>query len=236
MLTVEQRYPIHRRQTPIEQEHIVRLTVLGATGRTGAPLVAAALQRGHTLTCLVRDLEKAERLLPVGDDRLTLEVGDATEASAIERVVAGASAVVDVTGPVPKGPKRLRSDVVANLLPAMARHDVERLLFLTGAGVRVDGDVPGIADRAIRGILSLVQGQILADGQDAVAAIAASPLAWTVVRVPRLVDAEPKGTIRTAANVGGGTGTTLGRGDLAAFLLAEAEEREWVHRTPVVSW
>jgi putative NADH-flavin reductase len=214
----------------------VRLTVLGATGRTGAPLVAAALQRGHTLRCLVRDPAKAERLLPVGHDRLVLEVGDATEASAIERAVAGSSVVVDVTGPVRGGPKRLRTDVVANLLPAMERHRVGRLLFLTGAGVRVDGDAPGIADRAIRSLLARVQGEILQDGQDAVAAIAASPLDWTVVRAPRLMDAEQRGRVRTAANVGGGTGTTLGRDDLAAFLLDEAEQRQWVHRAPVVSW
>jgi len=214
----------------------MRLTVLGATGRTGVPLVAAALQRGHTLTCLVRDPGKAERLLPVGDERLTLEIGDATEPAAIERAVAGAAAVVDVTGPVPGGPKRLRSEVVAGLLPAMDRHGLDRLVFLTGAGVRVEGDTPRIADRAIRGVLSLVQGEILQDGQAAVAAIAASSTDWTVVRVPRLVDAERRGTIRTASKVGGGTGTTLGRGDLAVFLLDALEQREWVRQAPVVSW
>lgn len=214
----------------------MRLTVLGATGRTGVPLVAAALERGHTLTCLVRDAGKAERLLPLGDERLTLEIGDATEAATIGRSLAGASAVVDVTGPVPGGPKRLRSEVVAGLLPAMDRHGVDRLVFLTGAGVRVEGDTPRLADRAIRGVMSLVQGEILQDGQDAVTAIAASPLDWTVVRAPRLVDAAERGIVRTASNVGGGTGTTLGRGDLAVFLLDELEQRQWVRQAPVVSW
>lgn len=214
----------------------MRLTVLGATGRTGVPLVAAALERGHTLTCLVRDPGKAERLLPLGDERLTLEIGDATEAAAIARSLAGTSAVVDATGPVPGGPKRLRSEVVAGLLPAMDRHEVDRLVFLTGAGVRVEGDTPRLVDRAIRGVMSLVQGEILQDGQDAVTAIAASPLDWTVVRAPRLVDAEQRGTVRTASNVGGGTGTTLGRGDLAVFLLDELEQRQWMRQAPVVSW
>lgn len=214
----------------------MQLTILGATGRTGVPLVAAALERGHSVTCLVRDPAKAERLLPVDDDRVTLQAGDATDAAAVERVVAGADAVIDVTGPVRGGPKRLRSDVVAHLLPAMERHGVDRLVLLTGAGVRVDGDEPGLADRAIRGVMSLLQSEILEDGQEAVAAIAASSLDWTVVRVPRLVDGDRRGRTRTAAHVGGGTGTTLGRDDLAVVLLDEVEQRRWVRRAPVVSW
>jgi uncharacterized protein YbjT (DUF2867 family) len=214
----------------------MQLAVLGATGRTGVPLVETALQRGHTLTCLVRDRRKAERLLPVENGRLKLEVGDVTDAAAIDRTVKGAAAVVDVTGPVKGGPKRLRSEVVTHLLPALERHAIDRVLFLTGAGVRVPGDAPGVADRAIRGLMSLLQGEILADGQAAVAVLMAAPLDWTIVRAPRLTEAEPRGTIRTAANVGGGTGTTLGRGDLAAFLLDELEQRAWIRQAPVISW
>lgn len=214
----------------------MRLTILGATGRTGIPLVGEALERGHEVVCLVRDPAKAQRLLPVDDDRVRLEQGDATDAAALERAVTGADAVVDVTGPVKGGPKRFRSEVVAKLLPAMDRHGVDRLVLLTGAGVRVGGDAPGIADRAIRGVLSLVQKDVLADGQHAVAALAASSLDWTVVRVPRLLDAERRGRTKSAPNLGGGTGTTLGRGDLAVVLLDEAEQGRWVRQAPVVSW
>ena len=57
-----------------------------------------------------------------------------------------------------------------------------------------------------------------------------------MVRAPRLVAGGPRGTVRTAANVGGGTGTSLGRDDLARFLLDEVEAGAWLGRTPVVSW
>lgn len=84
--------------------------------------------------------------------------------------------------------------------------------------------------------MSLLQREILEDGQAAVAAITASPLRWTVVRAPRLADAAPRGEIRTASHVGGDTGTTLGRGDLARFLLDEVEQDTWVAQAPIVSW
>lgn len=214
----------------------MQLTVLGATGRTGVSLVTGALERGHTVTCLVRDRAKAQRLLPTDAPQLHLRVGDATDPAAIEHAVAGADAVVDVTGPVKGGPKRLRAAVVAQLLPAMASHGVDRLVFLTGAGVRVDGDVPAVADRVIRGVMSLLQGEILDDGQAAVEAITGAELDWTVVRAPRLADAPLRGRVRSAAHVGGDTGTTLGRADLAGFLLDELAQGEWVRRAPVVSW
>jgi putative NADH-flavin reductase len=215
---------------------VVRIAVLGATGRTGVPLVEGALERGHEVAVLARDRAKAERLLPVGDGSLEVRHGDATDAVAIESLLTGVDAVVDVTGPVKGSPKDLRTRVTRLALPAMQRQDVERLVFLTGAGVRVDDDRPKVADRAIRGVMQLVQPAVLDDGQAAVAAVTDSDLAWTVVRVPRLTDGELRGEVRTAAHVGGDTGTTLGRPDLAVFLLDELEQRSWLHRTPVVSW
>jgi putative NADH-flavin reductase len=214
----------------------MHIAVLGATGRTGVPLVEGALQRGHHVRVLVRDRDKARRLLPVDHEHLEVVEGDAVAPDALERVVAGVDAVVDVTGPVKGGPTDLRGRVTRVLLPAMHDQGVTRLLFLTGAGVRVEGDRPTVADRAIRGAMQLLQPAILDDGQAAVAAVTASALDWTVVRVPRLTDGEPRGRIRTAAHIGGDTGSTLGRADLAAFLLDELERPVWSRQAPVVSW
>jgi putative NADH-flavin reductase len=214
----------------------VRIAVLGATGRTGVPLVEGALQRGHEVRVLARDRAKAERLLPLDDERLEVHEGDATDPAALAALVEGTAAVVDVTGPVKGGPSDLRSQVAGGLLPAMERHGVERLILLTGAGVRVAGDRPKVADRTIRGVMQLLQPAILADGQAAVAAVVASDLEWTVVRAPRLTDGDARGRVRSAAHVGGDTGTTLGRADLAAFLLDDLDRGVWVRQAPVVSW
>lgn len=214
----------------------MHVAVLGGTGRTGVPLVEGALERGHRVRVLARDRAKAERLLPTANEDLAIVGGDAIDAGALVEALAGVEAVIDVTGPVKGGPKDLRRQVTGELLPAMRHRDVHRLVFLTGAGVRVEGDRPRVTDRAIRRAMRLLQPEILEDGQAAVAAVTASDVDWSVVRVPRLTDAEPRGRIRTAAHVGGDTGTTLGRGDLALFLLDELEGRVWSGQAPVVSW
>ncbi len=214
----------------------MEIAVLGGTGRTGVPLVEQALHRGHSVRLLARDPDKAGRLLPADSEQLLVVEGDATDGAALGRALAGVSAVVDVTGPVKGGPKDLRGQVIRVLLPAMRAAGVRRLVFLTGAGVRVEGDAPTVADLTIRGVMRLLQPDILADGQAAVAAVTTSDLEWTVVRVPRLTDADAKGSIRSAAHVGGDTGTTLGRADLARFLLDEVDQGRWTGKAPVVSW
>lgn len=211
----------------------MNLAILGATGRTGVEVVRAALARGHTVTVLARDPRKASDLLPA---EAGVVEGDLTDAASISAVVAGADAVLDVSGPVKGSPSDLRRCASRHLVAAMQEHGVKRLVLLTGAGVRVDGDRPKIADRAIRGLMSRLQPEILEDGQAAVATVQAAPLDWTVVRAPRLRDAGRRGEVRVAAHVGGDTGVTLGRADLAEFLLDEVEGGKWSGRSPVVSW
>lgn len=210
----------------------MRIAVLGATGRTGVPLVTDAVQRGHEVRALVRTPSK-KGLLP---DGIEVVEGDATDRGALDRLVVGADAVVDVIAPDRGSPKDLRRRIVPQLLDAMDQHDVDRLVFLTGAGVRVEEDEPGLFDKAIVQVMRLVASDVLEDGEQATAAVTASGLDWTVVRAPRLNDDDPRGVARAFPGVGQGSNTKIARADLARWLLDELEEPAWVHRHPVVTW
>lgn len=209
----------------------MRIAVLGATGRTGVPLVRDALARGHDVTALVRTPTKRS-LLP--DDVEVVE-GDATDRAALDRLVAGSDAVVDLVATERGGPSDLRRRVVPGLLDAMRSHGVDRLVFLTGAGVRVAADEPGVLDRAIVWVMRRMAADVLADGEQAAAAVAASDVDWTIVRAPRLTDDAPTGGARAFAGVGQGSSTRIARADLAAWMLDELERPAWVGRHPVVT-
>lgn len=210
----------------------MRIAVLGATGRTGVPLVAEAVRRRHEVAALVRTPGK-RALLPDGVDVVE---GDATDRGALGRLVADADAVVDVIASDRGGPEDLRRRVVPQLLDAMGEHDVHRLVLLTGAGVRVEEDDPGLLDRIIVGVMRVVAAGVLEDGELATAAVAASDLDWTVVRAPRLTEDDPRGSARAFAGVGRGSSTRIARSDLAGWLLDELEAPAWVGRHPVVTW
>jgi putative NADH-flavin reductase len=58
----------------------LRLTIFGASGRTGKPLVEQALNAGHEVTAFVRDPSK----LTTKHGHLKVIRGDATDLAAVE--------------------------------------------------------------------------------------------------------------------------------------------------------
>src|ERR687888_2308318 len=76
-------------------EDVMRLTIFGASGKTGRHLVEQALEAGHTVTAVVRDPAR----LPLRHDRVQVVKADVLDPAAIGPAVAGVDAVVSALGP-----------------------------------------------------------------------------------------------------------------------------------------
>jgi nucleoside-diphosphate-sugar epimerase len=74
----------------------VKVLVTGGTGFVGSHLVAELLERGHSVRCLVRDAEKAQRLL--GASGAELVRGDLRDAAALRTACADVDAVAHLAG------------------------------------------------------------------------------------------------------------------------------------------
>lgn len=214
----------------------MRIAVLGATGRTGVHVVRGALARGHDVTVLVRDPSKARQVLGHALDDVEVVTGDARTPADVERLVAGADAVVSALGPVTGSPPDLMERSARAVVEAVRHLPRRRLVWLTGAGVRRPGDTPGLVDRVVVAVMKVATPSLLRDSVAGVDVVtAADDVAWTVVRGPRLTDGPARGTWRVADRVGGGHGTQLPREDLARVLLDLAESDDRVRQSPVVS-
>ena len=127
------------------------IAVIGANGTIGAAIVREALQRGHTVTAVVRDEAKVTQT----DPALTVTTGDALDAASVAAVAQGHDVVVSAVGGG-DGPGH-----IATIEPA-ARALVEglrtlgeqapRLITVGGAGslTTADGsqvwDAPGLPE------------------------------------------------------------------------------------------
>lgn len=209
----------------------MNLVILGATGRTGLPLVKQALDAGHQVTALVRTPSK----LSFQNERLSIVQGDILVfADVLRAITPGTDAVICVLAPYRDSPKDFLPSAVEHIVQAMRQNGVRRLLYMTGAGVAMPQDKPTLINHLIKFTLTTMAGDVLAQSEDAVRKIQQSHLDWTILRAPMLNDAPPTGKYRVGW-VGVNTGPRLRRADAAAFLLSILSTGDYWHQAPVVS-
>src|SRR6266496_6376610 len=78
-----------------EKRSSMKLVVLGATGGTGLEVVRQALQRGHSVTALVRS---PDRLKSFGG-QIAVKQGDLLSSADLQQVIQGHDAVLSCFGP-----------------------------------------------------------------------------------------------------------------------------------------
>jgi putative NADH-flavin reductase len=216
----------------------MRIAVIGATGRTGVPLVEQALERGHEVVAFVRDEAKLPAAVRT-DDRVTVVAGDAYTGEGVGHALAGdgdpVDAAVSVLGQTSAGPDDLLTEAGRHVLAAMDEHGVDRFVTLVGAGVREEGESVSLGGRTMGALLKLMARSVLDDAKQHVEMVRASDTRWTVVRGPRLTEGAHTGRFRHGTDLSLGVRATAARANVADFVLDCLEEDLYVHEMPKVA-
>jgi putative NADH-flavin reductase len=207
----------------------MKIAVFGGTGRSGMPFVEQALAQGHAVIALVRSPEK----MTIQNDRLQVVKGDITDPAAVAQTIAGADAVVSLIGHTKETPRDMQAKAAQNIIAAMNQHGVRRVVIMTGAGVRHEGDQPKFFDHVMGFLLKTLNGDVLQDSVNYADAFRQSGLDWTLVRVPMLVDGAATGNVR--AGMAGSIGPRLVRADGATFILKQLSEPTYIRKAPAIS-
>jgi putative NADH-flavin reductase len=209
---------------------MMKISIFGASGKTGRPLTEQALAAGHEVVAFVRDASK----LPLKHERLTVIQGDATNALDVEQAVREVDAVINTIGHVKGSPKDVQTAATRNIVDAMKKHGVKRIISLTGAGVRVPEDEPKFIDNFIRTLLMLMAKDVLEDGINHAEVLKSSGLEWVIVRGPRLDEGPHTGKYQVGY-VGKSSGTIISRADVADFMLKQVTDNTYLRKMPMVS-
>jgi uncharacterized protein YbjT (DUF2867 family) len=111
-----------------------RILVVGATGLIGTPVARQLLADGHHVRVLVRDPDRARAQLGPEFEYVS---GSVTDSAAVDRAVGGVDAVhVSLGVEDPAHLEAVEHRGTANVAVAAARHEVERIGYLTGSLVR----------------------------------------------------------------------------------------------------
>jgi len=179
----------------------------------------------------VRDPSK----LRASHRRLKIVRGDVMDPVQVEETVAGQAAVLSVLGHTRSSSKDVQTKGMENIVSAMKKHRVRRLVSLTGAGVRDARDRPKLFDKAIGSLLKLLQRDLLEDAERHAGIIEKSGLDWVIVRAPALTGDERKGEYRVGY-VGKNSGFRISRADVADFMLSQLTDDEYIGQMPMVSY
>lgn len=197
----------------------MKLLVLGATGGIGIEIVRQSLERGHSVTALVRS---PERLKPL-DGRITVTTGNLLDARGLARTIAGHDAVLSAFGPrvpIAKADAHLLRDFATALTTAMKQAGVRRGLVVSTAFLFKDAVFP-----PAHLVGRLFFSGIVADATDMEKILSASGLDLTIVRPPQLTDKPHTGKFRAREGHLPFGGFNIPRADVADFMLQSAENR-----------
>jgi len=207
----------------------MRIALLGGSGRIGRHLVTWALEHGHEVTALARtpgSLAPASRLSVVG--------GQATDRDAVADAVSGADAVLSVLGPRGARTPALLELAAENIIAAMEKAGITRLIAVSAAGAFIDGD-PGTG-AVVKFVLPRIFATTFADVRQMESVIAASGLDWTLARPTRLVDSPGTGRYRVRPDFPPPGGRKIARSDVAHFIAGALTENSWVGSRPVIAY
>jgi putative NADH-flavin reductase len=203
----------------------MQLTVFGASGATGRRLVDQALGAGHTLTAVTR---RPARLPPQAGLRV---VGaDVADADGVDAAVAGSGAVLSALGvSYSRKPISVYSRGTANIIAAMHRHGVKRLVVVSSAPLdpAYRASDSRLYTRVLEPLFMRRPGRTAYQDMGRMEALVqASDLDWTIIRACWLFDAAEVTDYRLAD--GSADGLFTSRADLAASMLAQLADDRFV--------
>jgi putative NADH-flavin reductase len=176
----------------------MRVLVVGATGGSGRAAVAALADRGHEVTAFAR----RPAGFPAG---VRTAAGDVTVPEDVDRAVRGQDAVVVTLG-ISEGtlkvrlrgstgtPMDVRSRGTANLVEAMDRHGVRRLVVQSSYGT---GPTRARLPLSSRVLFALLIRQQIQDTERQERVVRGCGLDWTLVQPVYLTDGDEPATCDT---------------------------------------
>lgn len=215
----------------------MKICLLGATGRTGKLVLEKALQSGHEVACLARNISRIEPR-----DGLSVMEGETTHEQDLKRALTGCQGVIsalnvsrhsDFPWSRLRTPPTLLSDTMKQLLPLVEENGIQRLVVCSAWGVAETAeDIPGWFSWFIR---NSNIGAAYRDHERQEKLIETSAVPWTIVRPVGLTNSTRPEQVRESLLKTPKPRLTISRESVANYLVGALENVDLIGRKVVVS-
>jgi len=206
----------------------MKILLIGATGATGTELLPRLLAAGHSVTALVRSPDK----FATHNDMLTIVPGQVQDAETMDAVVKGQDAVISAFGPRSFAKTDIQEVLMRNLVAAMKKHGVKRLVNLSAFGSSQTAQFIGVGMRIFRNTLLK---NVFVDKENGEKILLASNLDYINVCPGRLLNAPARGNVKSSVD-GKGLKFEMTRADLAEWMVAQLTSDIWVRKFAVIGY
>jgi putative NADH-flavin reductase len=189
----------------------VRVTVFGASGRTGRQVVEQGLHRGHEITAFARDASR----FGTSHERLTIVEGDARDPEAVAAAVRASDAIISVLALMKAEDEPEYSEATRAIVKAAQHEGVRRIVVTANNDVFGDDEVTGEFVGHAR------------EHRRNRETLKASGLDWTIVAAGWVVDEPGIGSYQPVVDAKAAKGK-IAPADFASAVLDALERDGWI--------
>ena len=208
----------------------MKVLIFGASGGTGRFLVQEGLASGYLVTAFVRN----PLSITIENKSLVVLKGDVLNPKDVENAMDGVDVVISALGNKTSNAlwksNTIISDGVKNIVSAMRKKEVKRLLFIASFGVNENIFLPE------KFFIRTVLKNLFADIPLQEKQIKESGLDWTIVHPARLVNTTKTGIYKMAEDLPIGLFSKIARADVADFLIKNIKTDSLIGKTVTVSY
>jgi putative NADH-flavin reductase len=192
-----------------------KIIVFGASGGTGKLVVEQALLAGYQVTVVVRSPDA----FTINHENLEIIKGDVFQPATFENAIKEKNAVVSCLGIQKRKPATVYSEGVGNIIKAMQKENVNRIICISAGAVIVPPKSSFILKFITKNILQRLFRYTYADMLLMEKILGETSLNWTIIRPPRLMDTKHTGKYRTTVNEHLSDPSKISRADLADYIV-----------------
>jgi putative NADH-flavin reductase len=207
----------------------MKIAVLGANGRVGRIVVRVLLDKGHSVIACIHGNDPFPK-----QANLKVKTVDVYKGSSINSAIMGSEVVVSTLGSWGTTRKDILSQGMSNIIPAMRKQNITRIVSLTGADAKLQNENIHLVRIFSRFLFQFIGRKILKDGDAHIDLLKNSGLTWTVLRSPVM---NSKGS-ETTYRLGNNYITpwhTINRSAVAHAIVELVESEEYPEQAPYIS-
>ena len=203
----------------------MKITIFGASGKTGILTVFQALEKGHQVTAYSRKASK----ITIQHKNITVIEGEMNDLQKIKRAIEGQDVVISALGVDKRGNTTILSNATAMILKAMKECGVNRFICMSSAGIL--GNDAGFLFGKI--FMPLFLRGVFEDKKRQMNLVRESDIDWVIVRPSGLTDAPKTGKYRITGH--STASRSIPRADVADFMLKLTTDKTYDRQMPAIA-